>query len=172
MNSFDLAQFDEVWVGDYEFGGGDGNRPVPVCLVAHGLRSGKKIRLFRDEILALDGPPYSVSKSNLFVAYFASAELTCHLALGWPLPENVLDLYVEFKNLTNGRKLAHGASLLGALAAFGEDSISVAEKDRMRELALRGGPWTEAERAELLDYCESDVIFVWRALKSATRPMG
>ena len=70
----------------------------------------------------------------------------------------MLDLYVEFKNLTNGLKLEHGAGLLGAMSYFGLDCISVAEKEEMRKLAMRDGPWTEVEQVALLDYCESDVI--------------
>jgi hypothetical protein len=34
----------------------------------------------------------------------------------------------------------------------------------MRELALRGGPWTAEERRALLDYCEADVIALDRLL--------
>ncbi len=34
----------------------------------------------------------------------------------------------------------------------------------MRQLALRGGPWTQEERAALLDYCESDVAALARLL--------
>jgi hypothetical protein len=93
----------------------------------------------------------------LFVAYYASAEMGCHLALGWPLPENVLDLYAEFRNLTNGLPLPYGRSLLGALVYLGLSSISASEKDEMRELAIRGGPYTVKERESLLDYCETDV---------------
>ena len=36
------------------------------------------------------------------VAYYASAEIGCHLALGWPVPQRVLDLFTEFRNHTNG----------------------------------------------------------------------
>jgi hypothetical protein len=30
-----------------------------------------------------------------------SAELTCHLSKGWSLPINILDLFIEFRRLTN-----------------------------------------------------------------------
>ena len=35
-------------------------------------------------------------KDTLYVAYYASAEMGCHLTLNWPLPENLLDLF-EFR---------------------------------------------------------------------------
>ena len=90
--------------------------------------------------------------------YYGSAELGCHLALGWPLPANVLDLFTEFRTRTNGLWTPNGASLLGALAYFGLPAIGSEQKEAMRALALRGGPWTAEERAALLAYCETDVI--------------
>lgn len=76
----------------------------------------------------------------------------------------MLDLYVEFRNLTNGTETPCGDSLLGALTYFGLDAIQAAEKDEMRQLAIRGGPFTNAERAALLDYCQQDVDALARLL--------
>jgi hypothetical protein len=98
------------------------------------------------------------------VAYYASAELGCHLALGWPVPATVLDLFAEFRVATNGRPPIAGNGLLGALVHYGLDAMSTSEKENMRSLALRGGPWSVAERAALLDYCESDVLALARLL--------
>jgi DNA polymerase-1 len=149
--------FREIWLVDFEFWAPPGERPNPICLVAHESRSRRRVRLWRDELLKSDAPPYDVSGDSLFIAYFASAEFGCHLVLDWPLPENVLDLYVEFRNLTNGFSLPCGNDLLGALASFGLPSIDAGQKQLMRELAMRGGPYTPTERLQLLDYCESDV---------------
>ncbi len=102
-------------------------------------------------------PPYALDKDSLVVAYYASAEMGCHLSLDWPMPINLLDLFPEFRNLTNGLTTPCGRGLLGALAWFGLSSVEAAEKETMRQLALRGGPWSPEERAALLDYCESDV---------------
>jgi hypothetical protein len=102
-------------------------------------------------------PPYDTGPGALFVAYYASAELGCHLALGWPLPQRTLDLCAEFKLKTSGLPTPAGRTLLGAMVYHGLDGIPVAEKKAMRELAMRGGPYTEAERLALLDYCQSDV---------------
>jgi hypothetical protein len=94
----------------------------------------------------------------LFVAYYASAELGCCLALDWPMPARILDLYAEFRNLTNGKAVPCGCGLLGALAYFGIGGIEVVEKESMRQLAQRGGAYTAAERSALLAYCETDVL--------------
>ena len=147
--------FKEVWLVDFEFGAPPGDIQEPVCLVAWELNSGRKMRLWRDEFSAT--PPYSTGPDALFVAYYASAEIGCHLALGWPVPERVLDLYVEFRNHTNGLPTISGAGLLGALAQYGLDGIGAGEKNEMRDLVLRGGPWTDEERLAVLDYCETDV---------------
>jgi hypothetical protein len=80
------------------------------------------------------------------------------------MPENVLDLYVEFRNLTNGLAVPCGKGLLGALAWFGLNGIQVTEKESMRDLALRGGPWTNEEKNALLDYCEADALSLAKLL--------
>jgi DNA polymerase I len=154
--------FKEVWLVDFEFGATPGDIQEPVCLVAWELRSGRKLRLWRDDFGA--APPYSTGSDALFVAYFASAEIGCHLVLGWPVPERVLDLYAEFRNYTNGLPTIGGAGLLGALAQYGLDGIGAVEKDEMRDLVLRGGPWSADERLAVLDYCESDVAALARLL--------
>ncbi len=149
---------------DFEFSAPPGERPEPICLVAREWSSGRTLRTWQDKLKRLKGPPYPIGDDSLIVAYYASAELGCHLALEWPLPVNVLDLFVEFRNKTNGKPTPCGAGLLGALTYFGLDGIGTAEKESMQNLAIRGGPWTESERKELLDYCETDVVALARLL--------
>jgi DNA polymerase family A len=159
---FDNLPFHEIWLVDFEFRADPGEVPEPVCLVAWELRSGRKERVWRGEFGPT--PPYSTAPDTLVVAYYASAEVGCHLALDWPVPERLLDLFTEFRNCTNGLDPSSGRSLIGALAYFGLDSIGAVEKEEMRTLVLRGGPWTDAEREEVLDYCESDVAALARLL--------
>ena len=94
-----LDAYREVWLVDFEFSAPPGERPIPVCLVAREFRSGRTLRLWQDDLRGRGTPPYPTGPDVLFVAYFASAELGCHLALDWPMPERVLDLYVEFRCL-------------------------------------------------------------------------
>ena len=106
----DELPFAEVWAVDFEFrpeDGREGNRPDPMCLVAYELKSGRKLRLWRDEFGPF--PPYSVGPNSFFVAYYASAEIGCHLALGWPKPARILDLFTEFRCHTNGVRPAGGS---------------------------------------------------------------
>lgn len=159
-----LRQFRNVWLCDFEFRAPDGERPQPVCMVAREWRSGRLIRLWRGELEALDGPPFDVGADSLFVAFYASAELGCFLALGWQMPARTLDLFAEFRNRTNGLPTPCGAGLLGALMYFGLDAMAGNEKDTMRELAQRAGPFDATEREALLDYCQADVDALARLL--------
>ena len=157
-----LEAFREAWAVDFEFVAAPGERPVPVCLVARELKSERTIRLWRDQFGPV--PPYPTDADSLFIAYYASAELGCHLALGWQMPARVLDLFTEFRNQTNGLPTVAGRGLIGALTAHGIDSIGAVEKTEMRDLIIRGGPWSNDERAAILDYCESDVDALARLL--------
>src|SRR5262245_2912199 len=156
-----LAPFREIWTCDFEFTAPPGDRPVPICMVAREFRTSRTLRLWQDQLVEV---PFSVGPQNLFVAYFATAELGCFLTLGWEIPTNILDLYAEFRCLTSGLPIPCGRSLLGALSYFGMDGLAALEKDSMRELALRGGPFTASEQQALLDYCESDVDALCRLL--------
>ena len=151
---------DGVFLIDFEFrpeNGREGNTPEPVCMVVREFLSGVTSRYWKDDIHSRSSAPFSVGRDALCVSYFASAELDCFLKLGWQLPENVLDLYVEFRCLTNGTTPPSGAGLLGALLYFGLPTITAQQKDTMRDLVLRGGPWTDQERQDILEYCETDV---------------
>lgn len=155
---------------EFEFGGHDnveaasrsGERPRPVCMVAKELRTGRTWRLWREEFGPQ--PPFPISQDTLLVAYYASAELGCFKALGWPEPVFVLDLFTEFRARTNGLTLPHGAGLLGAATFFGIDGIDITEKQDLRARILSGGPWSAEDRAAILEYCASDVLMLEQLL--------
>ena len=141
---------------EFEFGGHaafadaarSGERPRPVCMVAKELRSGQTWRLWRDEFGF--APPFPIGPDALFVAYYASAELGLLPRIGLADAGDVLDLFTEFRDRTNGLPTPAGAGLIGALTYFGLDAIGAVEKDEMRALILRGGPWSAEEREEIL----------------------
>ena len=155
--------FEEVWLHDFEFIAQPGERPDVVCLVAHELRSGRTLRLWRDQLGPQ--PPYRTDRNVLFVNFAATAECACHLALGWPMPARVLDLSPVFRNLTNGRYAPEGKGLLGALRYFHLDAIGTKQKDAMRDRIIKGWPFTPEEQQQILLYCESDVDALRRLLE-------
>jgi DNA polymerase I len=159
---------------EFEFGGHDtfvaanrsGERPRPVCMCAKDLISGQEWRVWRGDFGPT--PPFPVGPDSLFVAYYASAEMGCFKALGWQNPHNILDLFAEFRCRTNKTRPKGApqqpAGLVDALAYFGLDALSAMDKDEMRLLSLRGGPWTHNEQVALLDYCATDFVALERLL--------
>jgi DNA polymerase-1 len=164
----------EVWFVDFEFRITPGGLPHVVCMVGHEFFSGREIRLWRDQLLALRQSPFP--DHAVIVAFYASAEAGCFLELGWE-PRNYIDLYIEHRVQTNGlprpkrerkkqtavqsgkvQKSEGRDSLLGALALRGLAHIDADDKARMRELILAEDIPSPSQIAEILNYCASDVI--------------
>src|SRR5262249_30256012 len=128
----------------------------PLCAVA--FEDGKWFRFSRGEFPAT--PPFCTSPDSVLVCFEASSELSFYEVLGWDFPPKVIDLHAEYLNYTNflerDGKPEHG--LLHALTHFRIPHISSFEKDRLRKIAIDGGPRTPEEAQSLLRYCESDVL--------------
>ena len=114
-----LDWFNEVWCADFEYQSLPGERPHPWCMVAQEFKTGRTVRLWEDELRARSEAPFPVGPSSLLIAYFSTAELGCFRALGWPLPDRILDLCVEFKCLTSGLTVPCGRGLLGRSSPTG-----------------------------------------------------
>jgi DNA polymerase I len=160
-SSVKLDDFVEVVLLDTEFVANDGDRVLPVCLVAHELRSGRRHRMFFGDPHVTYENTLPAGSDVLYVAYSAQAEWSVFLSLGWQLPEHVLDLFAEFRCATNGLTKADGnpveSSMIAALMHYGLDSMTVVEKQSMRDLILRGHPYSLEEQQSILDYCSQDV---------------
>jgi DNA polymerase I len=80
------------------------------------------------------------------------------------MPERVLDLFLEFRDRTNGLTTPAGSGLLGALTYFGLDTMDATEK-RELQVAIGTGTWQgRFTPDEILDYCETDVRALGRLL--------
>ena len=156
MNFPQGKQFQQIWCVDFEYGESSKLTPELRCLVAREYYSGQLERLWLDGV-AKPVCPIPMRENSLYVAYYASAEMNCHLVLDWSLPNYLLDLFSEFHCQTNGVALPAGQDLIGALSANGLEHIPMVEKAEMRELAMRGGPYSPEEQVALLDYCQTDV---------------
>ena len=161
MEVFEAYGYRHVWCIDFEFVALRGHKPLVVCMVAKCLITGKALHLWGDELVHC---PFKCGDDEIFVAYYASAETSCFDALGWPPPRRVLDLFADFRRITNGRIPLHGNGLIGALLYFGLPSIGGEDKEAMRTLIMSGGPWSDTEREAILSYCESDVDALVRLL--------
>jgi DNA polymerase family A len=161
--------FREVWCIDFEFypgaglvnGGRDGDKATPLCVVGLEMRSGRLVRQWQDELGPF--PPYRLDADALIIGYTISAELGCHIALGWGQPARALDPYIEFRHYTNDGTVKSGDrekgfyGLGGALQYFCEDGIDTAHKKDMRDRILQGPPFSAQEQRDILAYCEDDV---------------
>jgi DNA polymerase-1 len=160
-----LDRFGEVWAVDTEFHRPPGWLPSPVCCVAAvEVKSGREIKLWTEHGSPL---PFDTGPGSLFVAHYSSAEWLAFRILGWHPPINIIDTYVEARCLTNGlpgrkdgKKAGEGqqrkCGLLDLAKRYGFNTMTEARKAAGRDLAMRGGPWTEAEQAEMLEYCLDD----------------
>ena len=165
-----LATYREAWVVDTEYVSGtpspegeptpNGEPVVPVCLVAQELHSGKVVKLALTQGQETENP-LPGGADVLHIVYMATAEMGFYLAMGWALPQNVLDLWVERRNLTNG--LLDGnfepidTSLVGTCADYGLVHTATERKELMRSRVLQGFPFREDEMEEIVEYCHDDV---------------
>src|SRR5262249_10257793 len=168
--------FPEIWCVDTEYyagpgkanGGRDGDLITPLCLVAYEMRSGRTVRLWQDKFGRF--APYRLDDDALIIGYMISAEFGSHIALGWGEPARSLDPYIEFRHYTNDGSVKAADrdkgfySLAGALRYFCEDELDVTHKKDMRERILQGPPFTDAEKRDIIEYCESDVRALARLL--------
>lgn len=146
-----------IWVWDFEYRTDENFLPIPVCMCAKELLTGKVIKLW------LEGTPTScpdfVTTDAIYTAYNASAELGCHKVLGWPFPSKILDLYIEYRNITNGKTPPKTPKkLLNALEWFGTDGMAAIEKKSFQDRILKGPPYSDEEKVAILDYCLEDVV--------------
>ena len=134
-----LDTFREVVVADFEFAASPGERPDPICLVAHELRSGRRFRLMRDQIRP--GAALRDGARRLFVAYYASAELAA-IACSAGRCRRASSIYSP-----NSATAPTGCRRRPAPACSGRWPIRPRHHGRHREEGdaeahLRGGPWT------------------------------
>jgi hypothetical protein len=88
----------------------------------------------------------------------------CYRTLGWPIPQRILDPFIEFRIHRNGLSVPAGWSLFGALTYFGLDTTGAIEKKEMLK-AIGDGSWRgRYTPQEILEYCEGDVAALLRLL--------
>jgi DNA polymerase I len=149
-----LPQYTGIVVWDFEFRPDADHRQSPVCATFLELRSGERVELW-GEFGA--HPPFPTSGDWLWISYHASAETHCHLALGWPIPETIVDLEGEFRCETTNYTVDGGKGLPAAMRVYGLSWSDALEKPAMIKLIVEGGPeYTAAERRQIMDYCWLD----------------
>ena len=103
------------------------------------------------------------------MAFAVAAEAACFLALGWPLPANILDLYAEHLLDVNGLKLPPKLNgLIAVMARHRLPVMTAAHKDAMRNKVIHQNYWAPDEVREILAYCADDVDGGERLLMAMT----
>jgi len=157
-----LQMFREIWIWDSEYVYNPGWHVTPVCMSGLEVRSGASVTaIFDYEGQQVDNPlPFK--PDVLHVVYNATADLGFALAARWGLPYNVLDLWVERRNLTNNKTDRQGnplpTDLINTCLDYGiNDTTSFDEKEANRERIMRGFPFSTEEMRHIVEYCRGDV---------------
>lgn len=108
-----------VWLVLVKVSAISGECRSPTALVAQAIGSQRIIEIDLPRLKGVTHPPYPTGAQTLLVTIDACAVAACHLALGWRMPERIIDLLVEFRNVTNGIPNLIGSGLAGALISFG-----------------------------------------------------
>lgn len=146
-----LDRFPEIIRVDTEF-----NDQEVVCVVANEIKSARWLKYFSGGFPA--APPWRADA--LLVGYSIAAESAAfQQRLGWTLKNPWIDLFAEHRQCVNeiGSK-SKPPSLLEALDHHGIPHISTQQKDSMRALVLRGGPFKTGEIEAVSQYCTEDVV--------------
>ena len=143
-----------MWIWDSEYSAVPGCHVVPVCASAVELHSGRKISLAFSRAGEQLPNPLDFGPDALHILFMATADLGFALSAGWGLPCNVIDLWVEYRNQTNGlvdnqgEKLEH--NIISACHRYGVyDTTPVAEKEANRDRIIAGFPFTNEEMQQI-----------------------
>lgn len=161
-----LANYRAVFLIDTEYRATPFGHVEPVCLVVKDLVSGLEYRSWTDKGDRSQLPELPDGADILYVSYSAPAEWSCWLVWDWDLPSNILDLYAlhrleknGFTEFRKGKMRPLRCTLLNLMQerGLGHLAMSEAQKEAMRNLILRDGPYTPEEKTAILDYCAWDV---------------
>ena len=157
-----------ISVLDFEFTTRGGNRPVSVVIREQDLRSRihtkpEFIKIWRPK---RNSPtPYAFGKDDLLVTFFAEADYWCIDYLGWKLPPNHFDCYVENRNLFNGLlpkqpKKIWGLEETANRLRIQTDYLSSDKSDLTKRIGR--GEFEESERENILRYNKADVVVTYK----------
>ena len=158
-----------IWVVDYEWcyprippfdkkgkRASLGDHPIPICYCAEELISGKIIKkwIFKRDVTT----PKYMDDNSIFIAYNTVAEMSCHIVNNIDFPVNMVDLFTEFLNLSNG-KFRVGTGLKDALVYYGLVELDASYKKDMQNRIIDGPPFSEKDIEDILEYNYSDIYY-------------
>lgn len=118
-----LRQFASIWCIVAAVNTRPGERIEPTAIAAMDLAAAAEIQIGIPKLLGVRRPPYPTGPQTLIVTIDAYLLTGCHLALGWRMPERIIDLMVECRNeRQSSRAMVGGFS--GVLAAVGQSAAT------------------------------------------------
>lgn len=114
-----ITGFTSIWIIMCGVTRDSGERVAPGFLAMLDVRTASEHQCGVPKLGTLRRPPYPTGPQALLVTINAEDLLGLHLALGWRMPERIIDLAVEFRKTVNGRRAPAGSCFAGALVWFG-----------------------------------------------------
>ncbi|MFZ4809548.1 MAG: DNA polymerase [Hyphomicrobiaceae bacterium] len=143
MDPIDSA-FASVWIVVFAATAKSGEVVAPLALSARDAKTGLQIAIGAPKLFGVRRPPYPTGPRTLLVTIDADMVVGCHLALGWRVPERLVDLMIECRNDMGGQSAELVGGLGGALLRYGLPTagalISGTSPEKMRRrLAVVSG---------------------------------
>lgn len=151
----------KTYLIDFEFRHDPGKPPRPWCMVILCWGTLAITRIWLDGV----NVPCPFVAPYRLVAHYALAELACFIALGWTMPDEVIDTLAEARVVRGQRSPLGGWGLLPIAHSFGISTMTSEHKESMRALAM-GDTIPPEHREELLDYCEGDVRTLYAVFRA------
>jgi hypothetical protein len=168
--------FKGVVLPDFEYEITPGGLPNVLCMVVYELdehlQHVRTVRWWRDDFGSR--PPFDIGPDTLIVGYSLWAELTCFLVLGWPFPQNVLDLHTAYLATSNillpwdSDEGKPRKRLSDACRAYGIEGWENIDKGTIAK-DIGDGNWRKWGREVVIAYCEEDVAKSVELLRAQLR---
>ena len=101
-----------------------GERLAPLALIAKDVSSNRIVEIGVPKLRGVRRPPYPTGPQALLATINATEVVGLHLALGWRMPERIIDLMVEFRNAVGSTRHMNVGGLAGALAYYGQPAVN------------------------------------------------
>jgi DNA polymerase-1 len=111
--------FSSIWIVVCAATASPGRISSPIALAAQDVKTGFLIEIGVPRLLGVRRPPYPTGPQALLVTIDADIVVGCHLALGWRVPERIVDLMIEHRNSMGGQDTGLVGGLGGALLRHG-----------------------------------------------------
>ena len=120
-----FGSFTSIWIVVVAASRRPGEAPIPVAIAALDVVTGRVLEIGMPKLRGVRHAPFSTGPKALVVSIDTSELVGCHLALGWRVPERIVDLLIEAKNTSNGQTRILVGGIAGAALAFGQPTAGL-----------------------------------------------